>query len=415
MFQGVMNRFSETLTQRMLRNFFLMETRNHSLNQARSELMKQEHQVESLNNCIDELQQQAYAQRLELEDAHHGYVESRREQVLPQEELDMTEKALSKIQIRSMHEMGEMKRAHELGVEEFSVQKLRASHKTIQRLTSQVQDLQERMNYLNDCGVFQEVESHYSGQFSHVPSQPARIPSPRSMRSCDKRLPRETWNPLGLQENFFFFANPRSTLESSQVPHQGIHPLMTPGATGEAPALISTERGRTNRKHNSNADICKKASDHKLLYSCGYRAHYRQKIVWRKNFSVADTDSWVLRVNFRYRNRFCGFHNYFSMRLQKGFVHFQNRDLREGQTRTWRRGREKERDKGRRGGGESRCQGATKHVLRRDANGRGWPGPAVAAMRDRSGSWARTISSGKNVFCFDFLSLRVSASVFPCL
>ena len=39
--------------------------RDHLLTQARSELMKQEHEVESLNNCIDELQQQADAQRLE--------------------------------------------------------------------------------------------------------------------------------------------------------------------------------------------------------------------------------------------------------------------------------------------------------------------------------------------------------------
>ena len=46
--------------------------KDHLLNQARSELMKQEHQVESLNNCIEELQQQAYGQRLELEDTHHG-------------------------------------------------------------------------------------------------------------------------------------------------------------------------------------------------------------------------------------------------------------------------------------------------------------------------------------------------------
>ena len=51
--------------------------------------MKQEHQVGSLNNCIGELQQQAYAQRLELQDAHHGYVESRREQACLQEELSM--------------------------------------------------------------------------------------------------------------------------------------------------------------------------------------------------------------------------------------------------------------------------------------------------------------------------------------
>ena len=53
--------------------------RDHLLTQARSELMKQEYKVESLNTCIDELQQQTNAQRLELEDSHHGHVESRRE------------------------------------------------------------------------------------------------------------------------------------------------------------------------------------------------------------------------------------------------------------------------------------------------------------------------------------------------
>ena len=71
-----------------------------------------------------------------------------------------------------------MKRTHELRVDEFSTQKLRESHETIQRLTSQVQELQERMNYLNDSGEYQEVESNFCGQFSHVSSQPARIPSP---------------------------------------------------------------------------------------------------------------------------------------------------------------------------------------------------------------------------------------------
>ena len=83
--------------------------------------------MESLNNCINELQQQAYAQKLGLEDAHHGFIESRREQSRLQEELVMKEKALRKTQIRNLHEMGEMKRAQELRVDEFSVQKLRKS------------------------------------------------------------------------------------------------------------------------------------------------------------------------------------------------------------------------------------------------------------------------------------------------
>ena len=73
--------------------------RDHLLTRVRSELMKQEHKVESLN----ELQQQTCAQRFELEDAHHGYVESRREQVRLREELVMKQKALRDTQIRSIH------------------------------------------------------------------------------------------------------------------------------------------------------------------------------------------------------------------------------------------------------------------------------------------------------------------------
>ena len=53
-------------------------------------------------------------------------------------------------ELESMHETGEMKRAQELRVDEFCIQKLRAGHEIIQKLTSQVQELQERMKYLND-------------------------------------------------------------------------------------------------------------------------------------------------------------------------------------------------------------------------------------------------------------------------
>ena len=59
--------------------------------------MKQEHQVESLNRCINKLQRQAYSQRSELEDAHHGYIESRREQFRLQEELTMKEKRFERL------------------------------------------------------------------------------------------------------------------------------------------------------------------------------------------------------------------------------------------------------------------------------------------------------------------------------
>ena len=66
-------------------------------------------------------------------------------------------------------------------IDEFSRNELRESHATIQELTSQIQGLQERMNCMNDSREFQDVESICSGKLSHVPSQPAVVPSPRSL------------------------------------------------------------------------------------------------------------------------------------------------------------------------------------------------------------------------------------------
>ena len=86
------------------------------LAEARSELLMQEFKVESLNTCTSKFQQQTRAQRLELEDAHFGFAEFGREQVRLQEELVMKDRALRDTQIRSIHEMGELKRAQELRV-----------------------------------------------------------------------------------------------------------------------------------------------------------------------------------------------------------------------------------------------------------------------------------------------------------
>ena len=106
----------------------------------------------------------------------------------------MKGKLLRGTQVRNMHELGEMKRAQELRVDDFSLQKLGESHDTIQRLTSQLQEVQEQMNSMNDSGEFQEVASNESGRLSHVPSQPEVIPSCSSVLRRDKHLPFDTWN-----------------------------------------------------------------------------------------------------------------------------------------------------------------------------------------------------------------------------
>ena len=51
-------------------------------------------------------------------------------------------------------------------IDELSRNEMRESHDTVQRLTSQIQELQERVNCMNDSGEFQEIESNYNGFFS---------------------------------------------------------------------------------------------------------------------------------------------------------------------------------------------------------------------------------------------------------
>ena len=133
----------------------------------------------------------------------------------------MKEKVLRNYQIRNMHEMGDKKRAQEQRIDEVSVEKLTENHETIQQITSQLHQMQEQMNSMNDSGDFQEVESNKSGRLSHVSSQPVMIPSSRSMLSRDKHLPLDTWNQSGSQDNvygnqFSTFDAPRDYLQRIQ-------------------------------------------------------------------------------------------------------------------------------------------------------------------------------------------------------
>ena len=80
-----------------------------------------------------------------------------------------------------------LQRAQEQRVDEVSVQKSRENHETIQQLTAQLQQMQEQMHSMIDSGDFQDVESNKSGRLSHVSSQPAMIPSSRSLLSRDKK------------------------------------------------------------------------------------------------------------------------------------------------------------------------------------------------------------------------------------
>ena len=169
---------------------------------------------------------------------------TRREQVRLEEELSLKEQVLRNTQIRNMHEMGEVKRAQEHRPYEVSVQKLRENQETIQKFTSQLQQMQDQMNSIHDSGDFQDVESTFSGRLSHVSSQPVMIPSSRSLLSLDKRLPLDTWNQSGFQENVF--GNQFSTFDTPRD-----HPLRTRSDDVQRNGEAVPEAGRTKTIHTS--------------------------------------------------------------------------------------------------------------------------------------------------------------------
>ena len=116
----------------------------------------------------------------------------------------MKEKALRDTQSRSIHEMGELKRARELRVDDFSVQQMRESHDTIQGLTSQIQELQERVNCIERFRRISRDRSELQWKKFSRSSQRAVIPSPRLMLSRDKRLPLDAWHLSESQGNVFW-------------------------------------------------------------------------------------------------------------------------------------------------------------------------------------------------------------------
>ena len=71
-------------------------------------------------------------------------------------------------------------------IHEFTRNDLRKSRATLQELPSQIQEMQDRMNYMNNSREFQDVKSICSGKLSRVPSQAVIVPSLCGMLSRDQ-------------------------------------------------------------------------------------------------------------------------------------------------------------------------------------------------------------------------------------
>ena len=114
------------------------------LQKQKSDVRMQESRADCLDSAVRDLQRHLDSNRLEIYCTNQGDEESRREQSRLHEYFAQRQRVLRETQIRSIREVGELKRAQEMRIDEFSRNGLRESHATIQELTSQIQELQER-------------------------------------------------------------------------------------------------------------------------------------------------------------------------------------------------------------------------------------------------------------------------------
>ena len=124
-------------------------------------------------------------------------------------------------------------------IDKFSKQELRESQTTINELTTQIKEWQDGVDFEDDSGEFQDVESIGSGGLPNVPSQPA-VPNSRGMLSRDQSLRPDTWNSLGTSGNVF--DNPSASVNSVSTPHRGMLYPWNPEATFGDPMQPSTGR-----------------------------------------------------------------------------------------------------------------------------------------------------------------------------
>ena len=117
--------------------FFLKDKRSKILAEVRSEIQKHELQAESDRRSIQELTGIIDSQLMEIDHTITGCDQSRRDQLLLQEELSEQNRDLRETRIRNMRDMEELQKSHVLKVKELSRRKLIEDQNTIMEIKSQ--------------------------------------------------------------------------------------------------------------------------------------------------------------------------------------------------------------------------------------------------------------------------------------
>ena len=153
----------------------------------RAEIQKHEFQADYDGRSIQELNGTIESQRSEINHAHAGDGQLRRDQQLLREQLSQQNRDLREAHVNSPNEMEELKRFQGSAFDTFSRRKLIEDRDTVLELTAKIQEQQNEFNCLNDSRDFKDAESVRSGQ-SHVTSQPTFFPPFRDPGGMPSRL-----------------------------------------------------------------------------------------------------------------------------------------------------------------------------------------------------------------------------------
>ena len=124
------------------------------LAEVRTEIQKHEFQADSDGRSIQELTWITDSQRREIDHAVTSDEQSRRYQLLLQEQLSEQNRDLREARIKSLHEMEELKRLQGSTLDDSSRRRLIENQDTIHELTARIQELQNEVNCLNDSRDF---------------------------------------------------------------------------------------------------------------------------------------------------------------------------------------------------------------------------------------------------------------------
>ena len=202
-----------------------------------TEIQKHEFQSDS-DRSIQELNGTIESQRREIDHTNAGDKQLRPDQRLLQEQLSEQNRDVREAHIKSLHEMEELTRVHELRVDESSRRRLIENQ-------ARIQELQNEANSMNDSRDFKDVESVRSGLY-HVPSQPALLPpyrDPGGMLSRPGRMlsrndkPPDIWDTDGFSGNVF--VNPPA---SSSSPYPGGFNPWISNVTEDTLPRVTSER-----------------------------------------------------------------------------------------------------------------------------------------------------------------------------